>query len=297
MFSYDMNSPIYYNMFNASDKSWDGTTLYAPNTEPNLLKIKKLQLPVQSGVISPPKLPPSAFTHISSPDAWKPVPTSSSSPTVSAVGTPYSSPVKTKPVAGQVKKEISKPAEDDLNSLGMSSSKTTHACDTLLTSLDTGVKSQEIETELTKQNLYKTELCRNWKETGVCRYGSKCQFAHGDDELRGVLRHPKYKTEICRQYHTTGACSYGKRCRFVHHVSEMAGATEGDSEYSFQRQLAQLKFGNIMPSPNQSLFASPSNIPQEWLVEIEKLMGDFSLGSDLTPSALEKRIAEGTFSF
>ena len=44
----------------------------------------------------------------------------------------------------------------------------------------------------------------------------KCQFAHGKDELRPVLRHPKYKTEICRTFHSTGTCPYGKRCRFIH---------------------------------------------------------------------------------
>ena len=49
-----------------------------------------------------------------------------------------------------------------------------------------------------KLGLYKTELCRSWEEKGSCRYGSKCQFAHGEEELRKVPRHPKYKTEICR---------------------------------------------------------------------------------------------------
>lgn len=41
-----------------------------------------------------------------------------------------------------------------------------------------------------------TELCRSWKESGSCRYGSKCQFAHGEKELKPVQRHPKYKTEV-----------------------------------------------------------------------------------------------------
>lgn len=42
-----------------------------------------------------------------------------------------------------------------------------------------------------KLGLYKTELCRSWEEKGTCRYGNKCQFAHGEDELRKVPRHPK----------------------------------------------------------------------------------------------------------
>lgn len=42
-----------------------------------------------------------------------------------------------------------------------------------------------------KLGLYKTELCRSWEEKHTCRYGTKCQFAHGEDELRNVSRHPK----------------------------------------------------------------------------------------------------------
>ena len=49
-----------------------------------------------------------------------------------------------------------------------------------------------------KIGLYKTEICRNWEEKQSCRYGVKCQFAHGPADIRNVRRHPKYKTEICR---------------------------------------------------------------------------------------------------
>ena len=69
------------------------------------------------------------------------------------------------------------------------------------------------------QNLYKTELCRSYEETGYCRYGPKCQFAHGQAELRPISRHPKYKTEVCKTFSTTGSCPYGKRCRFIHSQS------------------------------------------------------------------------------
>jgi hypothetical protein len=70
--------------------------------------------------------------------------------------------------------------------------------------------------------LYKTELCRSWEEFGSCRYGAKCQFAHGREELRPVQRHPKYKTEICRTFATTGTCPYGTRCRFIHQSDTLA---------------------------------------------------------------------------
>ena len=67
---------------------------------------------------------------------------------------------------------------------------------------------------------YKTELCRPFEENGFCKYGDKCQFAHGHHELRSLARHPKYKTEPCRTFHTVGFCPYGPRCHFIHNEDE-----------------------------------------------------------------------------
>ncbi|XP_054454573.1 mRNA decay activator protein ZFP36L1 [Anoplopoma fimbria] len=80
---------------------------------------------------------------------------------------------------------------------------------------------------------YKTELCRTFEESGTCKYGAKCQFAHGYDELRGLSRHPKYKTEPCRTFHTIGFCPYGARCHFVHNADEIL---EGNGGAPPQRQ-------------------------------------------------------------
>ncbi|KAJ3281951.1 hypothetical protein HK104_011176 [Borealophlyctis nickersoniae] len=74
----------------------------------------------------------------------------------------------------------------------------------------------KIDRDLKKLSLYKTELCRSWEETGYCRYGTKCQFAHSEVELRPVDRHPKYKTEMCKTFWEKGTCPYGKRCCFIH---------------------------------------------------------------------------------
>ncbi|XP_063040665.1 mRNA decay activator protein ZFP36L1a [Engraulis encrasicolus] len=70
---------------------------------------------------------------------------------------------------------------------------------------------------------YKTELCRPFEENGACKYGDKCQFAHGAHELRSLSRHPKYKTELCRTFHTIGFCPYGPRCHFIHNAEERRG--------------------------------------------------------------------------
>ncbi|ROT82898.1 hypothetical protein C7M84_023926 [Penaeus vannamei] len=74
---------------------------------------------------------------------------------------------------------------------------------------------------------YKTELCRPFEENGHCKYGEKCQFAHGQLELRTLTRHPKYKTELCRTFHTIGFCPYGPRCHFIHNAEERRGSNAG----------------------------------------------------------------------
>ena len=67
---------------------------------------------------------------------------------------------------------------------------------------------------------YKTELCRQFSENGECKYGDKCQFAHGYNDLKDVNRHPKYKTDFCKTFHSKGFCPYGPRCHFIHDLNE-----------------------------------------------------------------------------
>lgn len=84
-------------------------------------------------------------------------------------------------------------------------------------------------------NRYKTELCRGFQETGSCKYGSKCQFAHGEDELRGLYRHPKYKTEPCRTFYNFGYCPYGSRCHFIHE-DKISGGPLTSAKFQNQQQ-------------------------------------------------------------
>mmetsp|Transcript_31541 Transcript_31541/g.30861 ORF Transcript_31541/g.30861 Transcript_31541/m.30861 type:complete len:140 (+) Transcript_31541:153-572(+) len=67
---------------------------------------------------------------------------------------------------------------------------------------------------------YKTEMCKNWIEQGTCRYGSKCQFAHGNLQLiqKDAPQNNKYKSKLCKQFHEKNFCPYGRRCLFIHEV-------------------------------------------------------------------------------
>ncbi|KAL8161298.1 hypothetical protein V2J09_012787 [Rumex salicifolius] len=81
-------------------------------------------------------------------------------------------------------------------------------------------KEGPIELEVHNQGMVKTELCNKWQETGSCPYGEQCQFAHGFQELRPVLRHPRYKTEVCRMVLAGDPCPYGHRCHFRHALTQ-----------------------------------------------------------------------------
>lgn len=112
---------------------------------------------------------------------------------------------------------------------------------------------------------YKTELCRPFEESGHCKYGDKCQFAHGAHELRTLNRHPKYKTELCRTFHTIGFCPYGPRCHFVHNEDEKKLAEYAKTPDSLQpspssvRRPSTISFcGSDIPPPSSE---SPSLSP------------------------------------
>ena len=55
---------------------------------------------------------------------------------------------------------------------------------------------------------YKSEICQRYMESGQCKYGEKCQFAHGEHELRVINKHPKFKTVPCKTFHQSGTVSH-----------------------------------------------------------------------------------------
>ena len=58
---------------------------------------------------------------------------------------------------------------------------------------------------------YKTEL--------YCKYGDKCAYAHGKENLRSkVTNTTAYRTKKCTQFFEQGYCPYGSRCQFAHQL-------------------------------------------------------------------------------
>ncbi|KAF7699308.1 mRNA decay activator protein ZFP36L1 [Silurus meridionalis] len=161
---------------------------------------------------------------------------------------------------------------------------------------------------------YKTELCRTYEESGACKYGAKCQFAHGAEELRGLSRHPKYKTEPCRTFHTVGFCPYGARCHFIHNADELqqqhqvvgaprerprllrqsvsfAGFSSRATVTAFQAlpdPLAFTRAASVSPPPSSSFACSPDLPSPPLLHEHGDLKPDFGFTTNIT---LSDRIA------
>lgn len=72
------------------------------------------------------------------------------------------------------------------------------------------------KTKAVNTQLYKTELCGPFMKTGNCPYGLKCQFAHGQAELKHIERPPKWRSKPCANWAKYGSCRYGNRCCFKH---------------------------------------------------------------------------------
>mmetsp|Transcript_37811 Transcript_37811/g.96650 ORF Transcript_37811/g.96650 Transcript_37811/m.96650 type:complete len:385 (-) Transcript_37811:223-1377(-) len=93
----------------------------------------------------------------------------------------------------------------------------------------------------------KTRLCNNWM-TGSCRFGDKCNFAHGESELRsadaamlafssqgagapapaprgggsrGEGPPANFKTRMCKNFVQNGYCQYKNNCAFAHGAAEL----------------------------------------------------------------------------
>jgi len=130
-----------------------------------------------------------------------------------------------------------------------------------------------------KQSLYKTELCRSFVDTGICRYGHKCQFAHGAHEIRPLMRHPKYKTENCKTFVASGHCPYGNRCRFIHPPSSTSGAQWSSSWNENDENEKEIPYPlpeDIMPTVIlESTVIPAKSSPAETMEEKEKRLSFF----------------------
>ena len=68
---------------------------------------------------------------------------------------------------------------------------------------------------------FRTEMCKNFDQTGHCQFGDRCSFAHSKNQIMMKTNLPvNYKTKMCRKYQLNGYCPYGVRCQFKHGIND-----------------------------------------------------------------------------
>ena len=94
---------------------------------------------------------------------------------------------------------------------------------------------------------YKTELCKYYEINGYCKYGDKCAYAHGKENLRSkVTNTTAYRTKKCTQFFEQGYCPYGSRCQFAHQLKSNIINNPYDKGMTYEKILETIsKLENI----------------------------------------------------
>lgn len=66
------------------------------------------------------------------------------------------------------------------------------------------------------KNKLKSELCIDYINTRKCKFGEKCFFAHGLENLKNNKKTTIKSMAECRSYKEIGFCPYGKDCGLIH---------------------------------------------------------------------------------
>ncbi|MBA0855699.1 hypothetical protein Goshw_017597 [Gossypium schwendimanii] len=104
--------------------------------------------------------------------------------------------------------------------------------DEVLVASDSNIVGSDSSSSSGSVGYYKSEICRAWEEFGHCRYGSKCQFAHGKEEVRPACLpfKTKFEAQIYKSYASTVSNACSSKPRLLHPVTETAAfITQKDS--------------------------------------------------------------------
>lgn len=114
--------------------------------------------------------------------------------------------------------------------------------------------------------LYKTQICRAYTKHGKCRYSSKCQFAHGQSELRDATHHPKFRTAKCKFFYETGICPFGESCAFLHGSETKQRSKSHETDTTQENLLPRSFFDDPVYEPsktkrrNSDNYAKPASL-------------------------------------
>uniref|UniRef100_A0A183CHS4 C3H1-type domain-containing protein n=1 Tax=Globodera pallida TaxID=36090 RepID=A0A183CHS4_GLOPA len=97
---------------------------------------------------------------------------------------------------------------------------------------------------------YRTELCREYQNSGTCRFG--------DDICYFIGQLPRnYKTKLCRNFEEDGFCKHGAKCHFIHRSSQILTPADWCAflqDYAFLQQIlpsaARRRYGMAFAVPS-----------------------------------------------
>ena len=124
---------------------------------------------------------------------------------------------------------------------------------------------------------YKTQLCKNYQDTGLCDFGSHCQFAHGRLELRNINQNhyqsggrsvtsgmspvssvspggPLRVQNLCQSWLQNGVCVSGGMCGAAHSLNELSQSAR--AQPSLQSSLGQFSSNYQVHGLSITLFLS-----------------------------------------
>ena len=122
---------------------------------------------------------------------------------------------------------------------------------------------------------YKTALCKKFSTQQSCPYGDKCQFAHGEQELRTFNGQPQnmmytmgmgnknqnnmlnYKIVKCKNWEQDKTCKYGMHCTYAHGDEELRNKADN----LYQMNTAFPLMMPIVAGPNMDMAQMPQLIP------------------------------------
>ncbi|KAK8259555.1 hypothetical protein V6Z11_D13G064700 [Gossypium hirsutum] len=136
--------------------------------------------------------------------------------------------------------------------------------DGVLVASDTNIAGSGSSSSPGSVGFYKSEISRTWEEFGHCRYGSKCQFAHGKEEVRPSCFSFRSKPEA--QMYKSYASTYGSISRPLNPIRETA-ATIAQKEsstrpdYTNQRSSSTMKPGNTPLTTNIAMKPKTEKAP------------------------------------
>jgi hypothetical protein len=87
--------------------------------------------------------------------------------------------------------------------------------------------SQNLKNDPHRQAKIKTEMCLNFMKGNKCPFGERCNYAHGEHELKfktlcefenhGIIDDAStYRIHPCFSHVSTGSCPFGQRCLSIH---------------------------------------------------------------------------------